>query len=473
MSFRSRMLVSLLVVGLVATMVTAGLSLFATSVFFASYASSQRAARAREMASVFGLYYDRAGSWEGVQTLLLTRAPWAGVRGQRRWAAGVQGESAGRVILLDKRGTVVADSFGVGLGRVIRLEGVEQATVIVNGEAVGTVAVLPTATDEPGRLSIPLELSFKKSVVFAAVTAAIAGTILSVLLGASYSKDLTQRVSALAEASRRLAGRDLTVRLTQGPRDELGELAARFNDMAEALQKAEDLRRNMVSDMAHEIRTPLAIIRSNLEAIQAGAVEPSPETIYSLQEEVLRMSRLVSDLQDLSLSEAGRLPLVLQQVDVTDILERAALAVKAQALEKSLDVAVETGPIPRVQADSDRLTQVVMNLLGNAIRYTPAGGRVTLFAGPDDTRSDFVRVRVSNSGEPLREKDLSHVFERFYRGDKSRARQSGGAGLGLAVAKALVEAMGGRIWAESSVSSTDFCFNIPAVGTQASGGASG
>ncbi|MGE5543085.1 MAG: sensor histidine kinase, partial [Bacillota bacterium] len=230
-----------------------------------------------------------------------------------------------------------------------------------------------------------------------------------------------------------------------------------------ALQKAEDLRRNMVSDMAHEIRTPLAILQSNLEAIQAGAVDPSPETIASLEEEVLRMSRLVADLQDLSLSEAGRLPLFIQETDVAGVLERAVLAIRAQAREKSIEVTSEVNDRSQVMADPDRLMQVVMNLVTNAVRYTPDGGTVGLVAGPDDPRSLFVRVSVSNTGEPIPEEDLPRLFERFYRADKSRARQSGGAGLGLAVAKALVELMGGRIWAESSAALTSFHFTLPAA----------
>ncbi|MGE5485714.1 MAG: ATP-binding protein [Ignavibacteriales bacterium] len=467
MSFRSRMLASLLVVGLVATAVTAGFSLTATSVFFSNYASGQRAARAREMASVFGLYYERVGSWDGVQALLAPRGPGVGpgpgARTPGRWAVSLRDGSAGRVLLLDNDGRVVADSSGTGIGQAPSLDGLEHAPVVADGEVVGTVAIVPVAPGAPGRVAIPLEQSFKKLVVLAAVVAAAAGTMLSVLLGASYSRDLTRRVGMLAEASRRLARRDLSVRLPAGPHDELGELAATFNDMAGALQKAEDLRRNMVSDMAHEIRTPLAILQSNLEAIQAGAVDPSPETIASLQEEVLRMSRLVADLQDLSLSEAGRLPLFVQETDVAEVLERAVLAMRAQAREKSIVVTSEARGQARALADPDRLMQVVMNLLANAVRYTPSGGTVGLVAGPDDPRGASVRVSVSNTGEPIPEEDLPRLFERFYRGDKSRARQSGGAGLGLAVAKALVELMGGRIWAESSTSLTSFCFTLPAA----------
>ncbi|NPV70279.1 MAG: HAMP domain-containing protein [Firmicutes bacterium] len=460
MKFRSRILVSLLVVALVATAVTAGFSLFATSVYFSDYASNQRRARARELAALFSLYYERAGSWEGVQALLVFRGPGMGMYGQRRWATNVPGGMIDRILLMDETGIVVADSYGMQVGDRIQLRGLDSVPVTAGGRNVGAVAIVPGAPDPSGRVVASLENTFRRSVLAAALLAAAAGILLSFVLGASYSRDLMRRVASLAEASRRLAARDLSVRLPTGEQDELGQLASAFNEMAGALEKAEAVRRNMVADMAHEIRTPLAILRSNLEAMQAGLVEPTPDAVASLHDEVLRMSRLVADLQDLSLSEAGKLPLVTEEIELAAALERAAQAVGPQALSRSIEVSVAVpAGVPAALADGDRLMQVMMNLLSNALRYALEGGEVRIEAEPAD--AGFVQVCVSNNGEPISGEEIPHLFERFYRSDKSRNRQSGGTGLGLAVARALVEAMGGRIWVDASTGLTRFCFTLP------------
>ena len=461
MKFRSRILVSLLVVALVATAVTAGLSLLATSVYFANYASSQRRARARELATLFSIYYERAGSWEGVQAMLAFRSPAIGLHGPRKWGAFAQGGIADRILLVDESGVIIADSFGTLVGDKMGAGGYDSSPVIVNGRTVGTVVLVPPPPEPSGTVAT-FENTFKRSVLLAALVAAGAGIVLSIALGASYSRDLTRRVSELAEASRRLAAGDLSARLPAGKPDELGQLAGAFNEMAGALERAETQRRNLMADLAHEIRTPLAILRSNLEAMQACVVEATPEMIASLHDEALRMSRLVADLQDLSLSEAGNLPLMIEELRLPAEMERAAHAVSPQAAAGSIDLKLDVHEgAESALADRDRLMQVMMNLLSNALRHAPEEGEVRIEAGP--ASPGFVQVCVSNTGDAIPEEEIPRLFERFYRGDQPRSRRTGGAGLGLAVARALVEAMGGRIWAESSDGLTRFCFTLPAA----------
>jgi signal transduction histidine kinase len=230
--------------------------------------------------------------------------------------------------------------------------------------------------------------------------------------------------------------------------------------MAGSLARTERLRRTMVTDVAHELRTPLTNLRGYLEALQDGVASPGPEVIASLHEEAVHLSRLVDDLQDLALAEAGQLPLERRPVPVADVVAPVARLLAPQASAHGVTLETDLPPdLPPVDADPGRARQIVHNLLGNAVRHTPSGGRVrvtALPAGPE------VEVRVTDTGEGIPPEHLPHVFERFYRADRSRARATGGAGIGLAIVKQLVEAHGGRVGVVSlpGLGST-FRFTLP------------
>ena len=253
---------------------------------------------------------------------------------------------------------------------------------------------------------------------------------------------------------------DFSQRVQVKDRSELGELADTFNSMANDLERAEQLRQNMVADIAHELRTPLSNIRGYLEAIRDGVIEQDVDTIRSLDEEATLLSRLVDDLQELSLAEAGELKLICQAENIGELIKQTVDGVQAQATAKGLSVSVELpDKLPPVNIDSHRISQVLRNLLENAVTHTAKGDVITVSARQQE---NYVEVAVNDTGEGIPAEDLPNIFERFYRVDKSRARATGGTGLGLTIAKRLVEAHGGKIEAHSELGKgSRFAFTLP------------
>jgi len=230
--------------------------------------------------------------------------------------------------------------------------------------------------------------------------------------------------------------------------DEVGELARTFNNMAEELGQAEQLRRNLVADVAHELRTPMSNIQGFVESLQDGVMKADQRTLESMHEEVLLLSHLVDDLQELALTEAGQLKLDVQQLDLSEVARRAVAAARPRAEAKKVHLEADLPPSVVVRGDERRLAQVLGNLLANAINYTPAGGRVGISMA---SKGGEVEIRVTDTGVGIPPDELPHIFERFYRVDKSRSRATGGVGLGLTIARRLVEAHGGRIAVQSEV----------------------
>jgi two-component system OmpR family sensor kinase/two-component system sensor histidine kinase BaeS len=255
--------------------------------------------------------------------------------------------------------------------------------------------------------------------------------------------DIMAAADAVAEG-------DLSVRLREEAPGELGRLAQSFNRMTAELARTEQQRRNLTADVAHELRTPLHIIQGNLEGILDGVYEPDPEHISATLEETRLLSRLISDLQTLSLAEAGQLPLHKMNITAADLLADVAASFAGQAAEQGVELRVEIdeeNPPPEFSVDPDRLDQVLSNLVSNALRYTPQGGQIILRAL---ALPGGARLVVEDMGAGISPEDLPYIFDRFWRGDRSRTRGGGaGSGLGLAIAKQLVQAHGGRIGVES------------------------
>jgi len=240
----------------------------------------------------------------------------------------------------------------------------------------------------------------------------------------------------------------------------MGELAKAFNYMASDLERTEQLRQNMVADAAHELRTPLSNIRGYLEAICDGIKKPDTDTIRSLDEEATLLSQLVDDLQALSLAEAGELKLNCQAEDIIRLIKQAVAIKQTQAIVKGVSISTEVSQkLPLVNVDSRRIGQVLHNLLENAIAHTEKSGSIVVTAQKQD---NWVKISVTDTGEGIPAEDLPSIFERFYRVDKSRARATGGSGLGLTIAKRLVEAHGGKIEAQSELGKGScFSFTLP------------
>ena len=306
-----------------------------------------------------------------------------------------------------------------------------------------------------------LAVAFRDAVTQALLVA----TAAAALAAAAASLLVTGRIVAplrrLASASRRLADGHYAERVPVPSNDELGDLARSFNAMADALEATERRRRELIGDVAHELRTPIATLEGYLEGLLDGVVEPGAPTWARLHGEAGRLRRLVDDLQELSRAEARQIPLVLLPTDPVEIARVAVDRLSASFAEKGLELRSDVpARLPRVKADLDRAIQVLSNLLSNALRYTPVPGHVELSVKPVGGAVEF---SVCDSGVGIAAEDLSHLFERFYRVDKSRSRALGGSGIGLTIAKALAEGMGGQIRAASAGpgQGSTFTFALP------------
>ena len=306
----------------------------------------------------------------------------------------------------------------------------------------------------------PSEQEFSGSVNRSLALAVLIAAMVALLLTIFLSGTIIKPVRALTQAALQMEQGDLKQRVQIQNRDEIGMLAHAFNTMAISVDLSEQLRRNMVSDIAHELRTPLTNIRGYLEALQDQIVVPTSEIIALLYEESLLLGRLVTDLQDLTLAEAGQLRLLRIPIALEDIIAKATSGFLIQATKKRLTLSTDLPTLlPLVEADPARVGQILRNLLHNAILHTADGGAVTVSAR---VLEHGVEIQVSDTGEGIPPEHRPHLFTRFYRADRSRSRATGGTGLGLAIVDQLVRAHGGQINVESQVGlGTCFIFTLP------------
>ncbi|GIV95722.1 MAG: two-component sensor histidine kinase [Herpetosiphonaceae bacterium] len=439
-SLRSRLLLTLIVVVTVAVGSVAIFASRATSSQFERYVKRNVECYRRCLAEL-AVYYIDNRSWDGVQPLV-------------DQLAQLYGE---RLMVYDTRGHLVADSGGSS-GRWLDQRPPTSFPVFISykGAPVGVLYVDPLGEADIGSREAGFIGAVNRSILLAVAVAGL--VVLAATL--ALSRRILGPVERLTAVARRMEKGDLSQRVDVRARDEIGELARAFNAMADGLARLEQLRRNMVSDVAHELRTPLSNIRGYLEALRDGVVQPTPELIESLHEEALLLSRLIDDLQELALAEAGQLRLVRQQLALPDIVEQAVQSLRPRAAAGDLRLIVDLpSDLPAVDGDPERIGQVLRNLLNNALTYTQPGGEIHVYAR---SAGQEVEVFVRDTGIGISPDDLPFVFERFYRADRSRARATGGAGLGLAIVKELVEAHGGRVWAESTPGAGSiFAFTLP------------
>ncbi len=441
----------LMVLVLIVVAAVGGIALVSTRVTtrtFQGYEERRGTMRDRRFEGFLVGHYIQHGNWSGVQ-LELERM------GQ------ITGE---RVVLADGKGQVVADSEGELIGQPVEQDwGAPAALIVHNGAPVGALYVgLPDWPGSPG--SEGLLTSANRTLLVVAVAAGL----IAVLLILGLSRRILGPVEVLTTAVRRMEAGDLSQRVEITSQDEIGDLARAFNGMADGLARLEELRRQLVNDVAHELRTPLTNIRGYLEALQDGVVQPERHVIDSLHEEAMLLNRLVDDLQALSLAEAGQLRLERQPVALADVVDRAIGAVRPRAVAEGVVLQADLPEdLPLVDVDPRRIGQVLRNLLENGLTHTASGGEIAVAARAND---EWVEVSVRDTGTGIAPEDLPHIFERFYRADKSRSRATGGAGLGLAIVKQLVEAHGGRIevesrgepsWSPTAAKGTRFTFTLP------------
>jgi two-component system OmpR family sensor kinase/two-component system sensor histidine kinase BaeS len=307
--------------------------------------------------------------------------------------------------------------------------------------------------------------------------AGLVAGVLAVLMGIIIARGLTAPLGRLAAAARRISRGKLDQQVQVKGADEVTDLAQAFNEMATNLREAESLRRNMVADIAHELRTPLSVMQGNLQAILDDVYPLDKAEIAAIYDETLILSRLIKDLRELAQAEAGQLSLNIQPTELAPLVEGAADLFAELAREKEITLEVTLpDSLPNVAADPDRVRQIVHNLLTNALRHTPAEGAIQISIDPQveplahdgqqTAVSGYVCISVSDTGHGIPAEDLPHVFDRFWRADKSRSREYGGSGLGLAIARQLVEAQGGQIGVESegvSGKGSRFWFTLPSL----------
>lgn len=492
---------------------------------------------AQQLAPTLAGYYARTGSWQGAENVL--RNPWLGTmgvaqpveRGRGNAWPGMMGDMWGgernetwqmgpgmmgcddgcgedsemggmmgddmlawmglRLLLADESGQVVVDTASSATGTRLNAADLSAGTpVLVDGRQVGALLAVSTTAD----VTTPAG-DFVSALNRSTWLAGLAAGVLALALGLLLFRQIVAPVRAVTTAAQQLAAGQLDRRVPVTSQDEVGQLARAFNQMAEALARDRQLRQTMMADIAHELRTPLSIIQANLEAMLDGVLSTSPPEIASLHDETTLLSRLVADLRLLSLAEAGQLKLERAETDPGDLVKKVADRMATQAGENEITLVTDITPnLPLLEVDADRISQAIGNLVSNALRYTPAGGTVTVraYVGVADhqpaserqttkderqttvggqrpalrptgvSNGSAIVINVSDTGPGIAPEDLPHVFDRFYRADKSRSRASGGSGIGLAIVKQLVEAHGGQVGVTSQVGrGTTFTITLP------------
>lgn len=419
-------------IAVAAALLTALVVNLAFSSRFDTYLEQQRSARTEQMVAAVSAVYQAAGRWD--RDRLDQLAP----------AVAMAGAD---VRLLDPAGELLWPAEGsdpTGMAQMHRtmmetgpLTDPVSVPLTIDGQLRGTLQVaLPVG-------SVPvadqqLRASVNQMLLAGGLAVALAASVFGMVL----ARRVTRPVAELTAAARDLRGGNRSRRAAVTGDDEVAELGRAFNELAESAERQETLRRSFTADVAHEFRTPLAILRSQLEAIQDGVLELSPALVASLHEETLRLGRLVADLETLTSAEAASFSLHRDRVDLADVVRSVAASFQHRVADAQLALELRLGAAP-VQGDRTRLAQVVTNLLTNALKYVPAGGRVTLTTAADDHQ---VQLRVEDDGPGIPDPDLPRVFDRYFRG----SARADGSGIGLAVVAALVQAHAGTVTAGNS-----------------------
>lgn len=414
-------------------------------------------------------YYATHRNWNGVETVF------ADIRGMGPRGMGPGGPGMMRgpleLILADAEGRIIYTSAS-GSESALRLsrDDMRQAMpVVVDGATVGYLVARLQRDTALSTAAQRFLAQLNQTLTQAGLLAGALGVILGIII----ARGLTAPLDRLAHAARRLASGDLAQRAPVAGPVEVAGAAEAFNTMAASLEEAEQARRRLLADIAHELRTPLTVIQGNLRALLDDVFPLEKDEIATIYDETLLLSRLVADLRELTLAEAGQLRLNRTAVDVTAIIAQSAALFTAQALEKQVTLHTDCEPhLPPVLADADRIAQALNNLLSNALRYTPEGGMVRIVAtrahqpvcaAPD---ANMICIRVIDTGPGIAPDDLPHVFDRFWRADRGRARAQGGTGLGLAIARQLILALGGAMGVESEPGKgACFWFTLPVAHT--------
>lgn len=445
-SLRFRLLAMIIVVSSTTAIIAALFANTAITARFQSYLREDQARYAMQtrlfqglVAQFLTLYYAPRGDWPpNIQQIVASMSEVIGHR----------------IVLRGVGSSLWVDSSDHS---VDELPSITSPYIGYEGDIVGVVKVQvpePTADREGEQAFIT---SVSRALIIGVLLSASGACLLTLVI----THPMLRTIESLTAAARQMAHKAQPSEVyPSSARGELGQLAHWFNQMSDALARAEQLRRNMVSDIAHELRTPLSNIRGYMEGLRDGVIAPEPELFDALHDQAMILNRLVIDLQQLALADAGQLRLVQQPARMQEIVMRAVNILQAEASQQGVTIRAEVPPdLPKAYVDVERVGQMLLNLLKNAIMYTPAGGHVSIRAR---VQGDKVAVIVRDTGQGIPPDMLAHVFERFYRVDPSRTRATGGSGLGLAIVKQLAQAHGGDVWVESTPGKgSTFTFTLP------------
>lgn len=414
---------------------------------FQTYVKERQAINNHRIVQTITNFYEIHGSWSEELTDLIP---------QLGMLSGVG------LKVVDPDGKVIAKSSSritdMMMGDKAKQSGETVAIPIMAGlERVGDVYITPIG-DFYG---VPSEdLRFRRSINSLLLLGGMLAVIASLFISYIISTRMTSPLTTMTAAAKKIEAGEFSHRVIVKSRDEIGDLAAAFNHLAATLERQEKLRRDLTADIAHELRTPLASIRSHIEAYLDGVMQPSEKNIKSIHEEILRLTRLVADLGEIATLESGKVNIVKSKLDLNEIADKVVTNVLPLFDEKEVDLDLRMADKPlTVKGDSDKISQVLYNLLHNALKYTPAGGRAQVRLEKNGKKA---MIFIKDTGIGIDLVEHPSIFERFYRVDKSRNRATGGAGIGLTVVKELVEAHNGNIVVASEPGKgTEFKIAIP------------
>lgn len=443
-SISSKLILAFLSIGVVSVAIIFITARWNTRTEFIRFLSDQTQI---DLVSRLTNYHETNGSWQGIETIF--------TQGNNPPQPGMGPDPHMLRLpftLVDENGIVILPSGKYQRGEKIPAAELENGTTIEeDGRIIGTLVNVRVPFEGQ-----PREIEFIDRINRTLLYGALIGAIIALVLGVLLSRTLTRPIRELTQATHAVSQGDLSQQVPVRSSDELGELAQAFNKMSSELSRSVNARKQMTADIAHELRTPLSLILGHAEAVHDGVLPPTRENFEIIREEATRLEHLVNDLRILSLADAGELSISLQTVEPQRLLQDVASTYQYQAQRKNITLELDiASPVSNIEVDPGRMTQVLTNILDNALRHTPEGGKIVLSAREADGQ---IELAIRDSGPGLTNEDLERIFDRFYRTDTSRQRDGavpGGSGLGLAIAKSIVQAHGGQISAESSITSAE------------------
>jgi signal transduction histidine kinase len=433
---------------------------------FNQYIAQGNQKNIQNASTVLGQFYSQTSNWNNVQSQLpaLLHSP------------------NDRLVVADASGTIVGDTADQWLGQTADSIGLSGGTVIIaSGQNIGEVFLITRQTGNGkgnmgGKgnstattpMAVTSEQNFLDKFNNSLLITGLVVAALALILGFLLTYQITRPLKVLVNGVRQITKGNLGHRVNIKSKDELNDLGQSFNTMAASLDNAEQERKRIIADIAHDLRTPLTVIEGTVTAIQDGVFKPDNERMDAIKEQTALLTRLTSDLRDISLVDSGQLKLMKSPTNLSELVRRKTAQFEVKAREKGIKINTNLlGEPLKVNIDPARIEQVLGNLITNAIRYTSAGSiTITLRQVDQDTAHQITKpgfiLSVADTGEGIAPEHLPHVFERFYRVEKSRVRNESGSGLGLAIVKQMVQAHGGKVWVESNIGKGSiFYFSLP------------